>query len=426
MITHDTAALTSTPIIKCIRFAKPWQNEITANSLNSASNSTPNSSAIKGTAFVHVDFVLTGVVMTMLGPMLPLFSRQWLLTDTQAGYLFVAQWVTSTVGMFFSGLLVQRSGYRKTLMAGLLLMAIGLVGLGQAHWTLGLIFVCIYGAGTGVNTPAANLLIAEANPGNSAAALNLLNSSWGVGAMLCPFIVAAAQRSHRTSFFLYGLAAALIALAACLSCIRFTADKRQPSTDEASIPSAGIWSGRVVLISALFFIYVGTETSVGGWIASYARRIDPGAATLWAIMPSFFWGAMLVGRAFAPVVLRHIRSIKVAEAGVTLASLGIVILLMAKTITVVMVGAGIAGLGLASVFPINVSLLPRWFGENTRRISGAIFCFGNFGGAALAWLVGALSSHFGSLRVGFLVPLFGAVSMLTFYLMQKASAARAT
>jgi FHS family glucose/mannose:H+ symporter-like MFS transporter len=397
---------------------------MSADALKVISNPAPDSS-IKGTSFVHVDFVLTGVVMTMLGPMLPLFSRQWLLNDTQAGFLFIAQWVTATVGMFFSGLLVQRYGYRITLIAGLVLTAVGLTGLAHANWALGLIFVCVYGAGTGVNTPAANLLIAVANPGKSAAALNLLNSSWGVGAMLCPFIVAAAQRSHRTSHFLYGMAAALIALSVGLSLIHFKADKKQPSTDEVPGRSSSIWSSRVVLVAALFFIYVGTETSVGGWIASYARRIDSDAKTLWAIMPSFFWGTMLVGRALAPVALRHIRAINLAACGVSLASLGIVILLMARTITVVMIGAGVAGLGMASVFPINVSLLPHWFGNNTRRISGAIFSVSNFGGAALAWLVGALSSHFGSLRVGFLVPLFGALSMLTFYLVQKSSAAAA-
>jgi FHS family glucose/mannose:H+ symporter-like MFS transporter len=379
------------------------------------------SSSIKGTVFVHVDFVLTGVVMTMLGPMLPVFSRQWSLNDTQAGYLFVAQWVSATVGMYFSAILQQRYGYRKTLMAGLVLMVAGLLGLGQPHWVLGIIFVSIFGVGTGVNTPAANLMTAEANPTKSAAALNLLNSSWGIGAMVCPFIIAAAVRSHRTPFFLYGLALALMALAVCMSFVRFTADNTQSQTREPSDSRTSLWTFQLALVIALFFTYVGTETSVGGWIASYARRIDPEAKTLWAIMPAFFWGTLLVGRLLAPVALRYARATSVAKAGITIAAFGVGILLAAKSITLVMIGAGVTGLGLASIFPINVSLLPHWFGSNTRRSSGVIFSFSNFGGAALGWLVGALSSHFGSLRVGFLVPLFGAVAMLTFYLSQKSS-----
>jgi len=384
-------------------------------------NSSTNVSSIRGTAFAHLDFILAGIVMTMLGPMLPVFSRQWSLNDTQAGYLFVAQWVSATVGMYFSSLIMQRHGYRITLMAGLVLMAVGLVGLGSAHWAPGMICVCIYGLGTGVNTPAANLMTAEANPRRSAAALNLLNSSWGVGALVCPFIIAAAVRSHHTPLFLYGLAAALMALTIALASVHFTADQKEPAIDEFPSTPTSIWTHQLALVCALFFAYVGTETAVGGWIASYARRIDPDAKALWTIMPSFFWGTLLAGRALAPLVLRYARATSVAKAGLAVAASGVGILLAAKTITPVMIGAGVAGLGLASIFPINVSLLPHWFGPNTRRSSGVIFPLSNSGGAVLGWLVGALSSRFGSLRVGFLVPLVGAVSMLMFYLSQKSS-----
>jgi FHS family glucose/mannose:H+ symporter-like MFS transporter len=381
----------------------------------------PGSTSMKGTAFVHIDFVLTGIVMTLLGPMLPVFSRQWLLNDTQAGYLFVAQWVSATVGMYFSGICVQRYGYRKTLMAGLALMVVGIAGLGRAHWVLGMICVCIFGVGTGVNTPAANLMTAEINPTRSAAALNLLNSSWGVGAMVCPFIVAAAVREHRTSFFLYGLAGALVALTVTLASVGFAADQKPSEHENSSSTRSSLWTLRLTLVATLFFLYVGTETAVGGWIASYARRIDPQAKSLWAIMPSFFWGTLLIGRALAPIVLRYLRATSLAKAGLTCAAFGVGILLAAHSIAIVVIGAGVAGLGLASIFPINVSLLPHWFGSNTRRSSGVIFSVSNFGGAALGWLVGALSSHFGSLRIGFLVPLVGAIGMLVFYLSPAAA-----
>jgi fucose permease len=93
----------------------------------------------------------------------------------------------------------------------------------------------------------------------------------------------------------------------------------------------------------------------------------------------------------------------------------VLILLAAKTLPVIMFGAAISGLGLSSVYPISVSLLSRWFGDAAPRISGAIFACGNFGGAVLPWVVGALSTHLGSLRAGFAVPLVGALSMLVFY-----------
>jgi FHS family glucose/mannose:H+ symporter-like MFS transporter len=379
-------------------------------------NAVSTKSSIKGTPLVHLDFVLTGVVMTLLGPMLPVLSRRWRLDDTQAGYLFIGQWVTSIFGMLLSGVLVERYGSRITLIVGLLLMAMGMAGLGYGGWILGFASVCVFGAGSGVTTPAANLLIAKSNPSNSASALNLLNSSWGVGAVSCPFIVAAAQRFHHTSQFLYAMAAALVLLAISLSFVRFNADRDRLPVEKLPHADASVWKNRLVpVIAALFFVYVGIETSVGGWVASYARRIDPSAVALWAITPSFFWGALLVGRTLAPLALRRVREINLATFGVGLAAAGIVVLLAAKTITVIMIGASLAGLGLASVFPINVSLLSHWFGETATRVSGTIFSIGNFGGAVMPWLMGFISTHL-ALRFGFAVPLLGAISMLVFYL----------
>jgi MFS transporter, FHS family, glucose/mannose:H+ symporter len=382
-------------------------------------------SVIRGSFLVHLDFVLTGVVMALLGPMLPALSARWALNDAQAGYLFTAQFVASMVGMLLSGVLVRRYGYRLTLVCGLALMALGMLLLAGSDWTLGLVSVCIFGSGFGVTTPAANLLVARMNPTNAAAPLSLLNSAWGVGAMSCPLLVAVAQRSERISFFLYGMALALAALGTALCFVRFAYDEsglasHPVATGEISTVTVRSWSkGSVPIIAALFFVYVGTETCMGGWMAAYARRLDSGSREFWAVTPSFFWGALLLGRFLAPLVLRHVREIRLAAAGVALAAFGILVLLAAKTIMFVTVGASLTGLGLASVYPINVSLLSHWFGEMSTRVSGVVFALGSLGGGILPWLVGVLSTRFGSLRVGFIVPWLGAMAMLAFYLANR-------
>jgi fucose permease len=377
-------------------------------------------SAIKGTAFVHLDFVLTGVVMALLGPMLPILSARWLLNDTQAGYLFTVQFAASMGGMLLSGVLVGRQGYRLTLVQGLILMAIGIATLAQASWALGLVSVCIFGAGFGITTPAANLLVASTNPANRAAQLNLLNSSWGVGAMSCPLLVAAAQRSGHTSHFLFGVAAALAALAGWLSCVTFANDTQRDISNRCPTAASGVLNKRfIAVVAGLFFIYVGTETCMGGWIAAYARRLDSGSRAFWAVTPSFFWGALLLGRLLAPIALRHLREIRLAIYGVTLASFGLLMLLAAKTMAFVVGGATLTGLGLASIYPINVSLLSHWFGELAARVSGLVFAVGSLGGGILPCLVGLLSTRFASLRVGFIVPWLGTVAMLAFYLAKE-------
>jgi fucose permease len=91
----------------------------------------------------------------------------------------------------------------------------------------------------------------------------------------------------------------------------------------------------------------------------------------------------------------------------------------ARGLSWIIPGSLLAGFGLASIFPISVSLFPRWFRESSRSASGAVFASGNMGGAVLPWLVGVISTHFGSLRLGFFVPLAAVTIMLAFYIAQE-------
>ena len=386
-----------------------------------ASTVAPNKHSTSGMTLIHVDFVLTGIVMTLLGPLLPILSARWSLNDAQAGHLFTVQFVSSMFGMLLSGISARRFGYRTTLICGLVGMAAGIALLAGASWLAGLMAVGIFGAAFGLTTPTANLLVAETYHQRSAGPLSLLNSSWGVGAMACPLVLAAAQRSQHTPLFLYATAFALAALAAYFSAVRFAADDFRETAPLPQPGEAAAIGYLVPLIAAMFFIYVGTETCMGGWIASYAHRIDSGFPAFWAVTPSFFWGALLAGRIAAPVILRRVHPISLATAGVALAALGIVILLATTMMLFIVIGAAIAGFGLASVYPINVSLLSHWFEDISPRLSGFIFAMGTLGGAVLPWFVGAISTRSGSLRWGFIVPLLGAIAMLIFYLWQRSS-----
>jgi FHS family glucose/mannose:H+ symporter-like MFS transporter len=388
------------------------------------SNPTSTSNAklpfsTSGGTLLYLDFLVTGIVMTFLGPMLPALSARWSLTDEQAGYLLFAQFFSSMFGMLASGQLVLRIGYRLTLIVGLLLMASGMSLLVSGPWLLGMIAVCVLGVGHGVTTPAGNLRTAEVNPERRASALSVINAVWGIGAVSSPFLAAIAQRAHRTPLFFYGTAAALLALLLAFAFARFEPDTRA-RTAPSSSPVESILNRRMLpVICALFFVYVGTEVSFGGWLASYAHRMggDAGQHSFWALTTSFFWGALLVGRILAPAALKFHKETAVARIGLVLALAGGLTIVAAHGMALLIPGAILAGLGLASIFPISVSLLPRWFEESVASSSSLVFASGNTGGAVLPWLVGVISTHTGSLRFGFIVPLVGVAAMLGFYVM---------
>lgn len=376
-----------------------------------------------GKVLLHLDFLVTGIVMTFLGPMLPILAARWSISDTKSGALIFVQFFTSMFGMLLSSVLVQRLGYRITLIIGLVLMAAGMVLLASGPYLLGVISVAILGFGYGVTSPAGNLRTAELDPARSASALNVINAVWGIGAMSSPFLLAIAQKEHHPAWFLYGTAAALLLLLLIFLLVRFSPDTRAhvaASRDQAEV----FWTSRILpVVCVLFFVYVGTETSFGAWTATYAHRVSPLEKTFWAVVPSFYWGALLLGRAAAPIFLRFKRATSVALGGLTIAMLGGAALVSARGIVTVIFGSILAGLGLASIFPISVSLLTRWFGDSARRASGPVFSSGNLGGAVLPWVVGVVSTHTGNLRFGFFVPLAGVATMLVFYVISDASSA---
>jgi MFS transporter, FHS family, glucose/mannose:H+ symporter len=362
-------------------------------------------------------FVPIGIVTVLLSPMLPILSTRWSLNDSQAGALFTAQFLASTVAVVLSSVLVSRWGYRFAINAGLLAMALGVGALPLSSHLPGLACIASYGFGSGLAVPAANLLVGEVNPHRRSAALSLLNFSWSLGAVACPFLVAAATAAHRIPLLLTLVAAfmLLVVLGIAAAHAHIVEPGASPRRDQRTqLPIR--WNERSLLIlGALFFLYVGTECAYAGWTAAYAKSLDRMSPALALMIPSFFYFALMLGRWLASLVLRGIDEIKLARAGLLIACAGMAALPISRTMISVMVSVSLAGLGLSAVYPITISLLSRKFGPAASRVGSVMFTLANLGGACLPWLVGFCSARFGNLRVGLAVPLVAGMSMYVLY-----------
>src|SRR6202521_2808053 len=126
-----------------------------------SSNRSSSSSNRKLILAGQIAFLPTGILQTLLGPMLPILIARWSLNDTQAGNLFLVQFLVSLAGVQLSGLLLTRWGYRPAFLSGLLLMACGVSTLLLGSSALGTAAVAAYGLGLGLLVPSDNLLIAE-------------------------------------------------------------------------------------------------------------------------------------------------------------------------------------------------------------------------------------------------------------------------
>jgi FHS family glucose/mannose:H+ symporter-like MFS transporter len=358
----------------------------------------------------QIAFLPTGVLTTLLGPMLPILRVRWALNDSQAGILFPVQFLSQLAGVLLSGVLVARVGFRSAFLSGLLLMAGGVSMLYLGSPWLGFASVAVYGLGLGLVIPTDNLLIAEVSTGSRSAALSLLNFFWGVGAVACSLLVAWAQAHGMLLAFLEAVAVLLLLLAVGVRNLEFPGPIQQGA--EPPVRWREIWTSPATwLFASVFFLYPGAETAVGGWISSYVVRMGSNGAGMGALMTALFWSALTVGRAAGGLLLRHLREQRVLQVGFALATAGIGLLLWSTTLPGVIASALLTGLSYAMLYPITVARLSHHYGVAARRIGSVMFSLAAIGPATLAWMVGAVSNSAGNLRAGLGVP-FGATLVL--------------
>jgi fucose permease len=164
------------------------------------------------------------------------------------------------------------------------------------------------------------------------------------------------------------------------------------------------------VFGAAIFLYIGIENALGGWLPSYAVRIDPSVHA-----PSIalcFWIAELTGRILVTVLMTLISEAALYRICLALLILTQVLLCATANISSpgVLILTVLGALSLAPIYPLIVSFLLARTGNHARL--GALFATASFGGATLPWLTGVFSTQFHSLRTGFIVPAAGAVLLL--------------
>jgi FHS family glucose/mannose:H+ symporter-like MFS transporter len=369
-------------------------------------------------AFLHSGFVLIGITMTMLGPVLPYFTQRWNLTDGQAGLFFSTQYFGSFLGTLVTSWLLPRLGFPKLISTGYLCFALGLACLGLGPWFFSTVFVGIYGLGYGLANPSINLRATHLPSSNVAAAVSLLNFSWGIGAVSSPFLVA---------FFLghLSLRALVLSLTVCflaLAVVHFM-QKTESSTSREIRPkrSFAVWRATLqpapwISLALLFLLYVGIEISVGGWVALDEKRMVGITTAKMAAAPAFFYGFLLLGRFLVPFALKRFSQLALCVGGLVLTTLGVALVAFAQTPSVLHAGALLAGFGCAPQYPIYITWLAAIFEGDATWLAALFFGSAGIGSSLVPWLVGVVASQTHSLRFGFMLPLGSALLMIPFAL----------
>jgi fucose permease len=368
---------------------------------------------------LFLGFVLTGIATVIVGPMLPVFIQKWSLDDRQAGFFFTVQFTSAMVGVGLSSVLSAWRGYRAPLILGYALIGAGLALLNASSHEFALAATASFGCGYGLVIPGTNLLVAEAGGKRSASLLNLLNFTWGAGAVACSPLVLLALKHQQLPKLLAGLSISGGLMVLGLSLASFGGEEHGESAKTVETGSVDTGLAVTIALAALFFIYVAMETSVGGWAAELAKRLAKGSSGMTTLAPMFFYTGLMSGRAIAPLVLLRLHERQLVLGALVLSAAGTAIVMASSTLSVAVLGVFLAGLGCASIYPIYIAWLSRWYGARAKHIGGFLFALASLGGAAGPWLVGFVSKYSGDLQMGLLVPLVSAIIMICLVLLLR-------
>jgi MFS transporter, FHS family, glucose/mannose:H+ symporter len=354
----------------------------------------------------YAGFIVAGMATVLLGAILPVLSARWALTDLRAGSLFAAQFAASALG----AILASHFRYR-CLVFGYAAVAAGLAALALGNYAVAMLAFALLGMGLGSATTATNLTFGTEHRGERGALLVRVNFFWGIGAVSCPPFVAVAVRPEMLRPLLLALALGAVAVfAAFTPLLRLKNTSRQDERrNTGEKPDLVIF----LLFSLLLFLYVGGETSISGWIATYAHRFGNLSPAHSSLFVSAFWLCIVAGRGVVPLLVRFITEFTMLISGVIAALLGISILLFPQSAAISLAAVALTGLGCAPIFPLAVARLLARIGHS--RHAGWIFAVCGSGAAVLPWMTGLLSAHTGSLRTAFVVPLaaMGGVLLLS-------------
>ena len=185
-------------------------------------------------------------------------------------------------------------------------------------------------------------------------------------------------------------------------------------TDEKTEPASGPTfvrpSGLLVIIGMIAFAALLAEGSVGDWSAIYLHDYQNADTKTAAIALTLFAFAMAVMRFAGDHLVHRFGPFTILKVSGSLAATGLTVALLAGNPALAIVGYGIAGLGVAVLFPITLSIAPRFSGLSASASVAAVATVGYSGFLIGPPVIGLVADQIGlPLALGLVVALLVAI-----------------
>lgn len=379
-------------------------------------------------------FFLWAFLHNINGILIPKLKKVCDLSDTQSSFIDVAVYVGYFVFAIPAGLVSHRFGYKKGILTGLFLFAMGallfLPAADSRNYSLFLVALFVAASGatfleTVANPYAANM----GSPSNPEQQLNFAQSFNGLGAVVAPYI--------GSTFILSGIEHSKTELASMQAHGTLTAYLQQ---EAHTIKMPYLIMAVILILVAVAFIFTKLpeirETD-GGHGTEFSIRVLRFPHVRWAVIAEFFYvGAQVGVTSFLVRFSRYTANIGEKEAGdmLGLAMVGFMagrflgtffmryirpatLLSLYAIINIALLMVVLTGHGrlavyalmtipffLSIMFPTIFALGIRDLGEET-KLASSFLVMSIIGGAVTPFIMGIISDHTGGdIQVAYIMP----------------------
>ena len=322
-----------------------------------------------------------------------------------------------------SGKLIEKIGYKRTMVTSLFIMVIGaLLFIPAALMVSFPVFLTasfVLATGVCVLQVSANPYVSILGPESSAPArLTLAQAFNSLGSGLAPLVVGYFILTDNTvtdpKAIAHTVMGPYIAIAAALFVLGFAvmfmhlpavtrSESFRPGDEGAPTPGRSIWSYKHTVLSMVgIFFYVGVEIALAANAIKFFKTQGIDSKDTAALLASFYMFAIMIGRFAGTVAMKKIRANRLL-AGLGFFGVALMLLAMSSTGTVAVWSLILCGLANSIMYPTIFALGIAELGPLTSEGSG-IISIGNFGGAVIPPLFGALAVAM-SFQRAFILPI---------------------
>ena len=336
-----------------------------------------------------------GIVLTILGAVLPAVIERFGIDKAQAGSLFLLMTFAILAAALAGGPLFDRYGYKGMLMLGTALIAAGLEGIAFAPSMLTLrVAIVFIGFGGGIINGGTNALVADISSEAKNANLNLLGVFFGIGAVGVPFVLATFGESFAHSTLISAVGALILIPFLFIAATEFPAPK-QPQGFPIAAAGKLIRDPLLLMMGLMLFLESGLEITVGGWTSTFVNEVLATTPRTALVILSLYWLGMMLARITLGAVFRNVGPARAMYTCIAIGLIGSLLLLNTDNATVAAVGVFMLGVGFATTFPTVLGFLGHRYAELSGTAFSLVIAMALVGGMLLPWVTGIVGGRYG-------------------------------